>query len=287
MKCFIKLVKILFWKNRKTYRLTMDIVYKENVWGGGYKLKQLMQLVRFLFSLRTLNKKEKLEIAAIKEQGDIYNLPESKTKFYLPGLNLNGGEFIQNKIYLERNYFERRELDLIKEQVQGTVLDIGANIGNHTLYFVNECKAGKVYVFEPSPETFNVLKKNIEINGLSDKVVIYNAACGKVKSKGTIRRVDLNDAGSNQVLANGEGSVDVIAIDDLEIPDVDFVKIDVEGGEADVISGMTNTLRKSHPKIFVEIFNNNFARVNKMLNDLGYVKMMEENHNYLYQYYTK
>lgn len=30
MKCFIKLVKLLFWKNRKTYGLTMDIVYKEN-----------------------------------------------------------------------------------------------------------------------------------------------------------------------------------------------------------------------------------------------------------------
>lgn len=36
MKCFIKLVKILFWKNRKTYQLTMDIVYKENAWGGVY-----------------------------------------------------------------------------------------------------------------------------------------------------------------------------------------------------------------------------------------------------------
>lgn len=49
------------------------------------------------------------------------------------------------------------------------VVDIGANIGNHTVFFANVCKAKKVYSFEPQEKVFEILKKNVEINKFNKK----------------------------------------------------------------------------------------------------------------------
>ena len=48
--------------------------------------------------------------------------------------------------------------------------------GNHTLFFCNECRAKKVYAFEPVKKTYKILKRNIVLNQLQDKVITYNSA---------------------------------------------------------------------------------------------------------------
>lgn len=172
------MVRRIYWKNRKTYRLTMEFVY-----GKGHKVGLLLQLLLSLFSINAWNKKTREEIRKIKESGDIYRLPHTKTVFFLPKLELTGGEFIQNKIFLEEDYFERKELEQIRDYVKPgyRILDIGANIGNHTLFFCNECGAEKVYSFEPCKDTFDVLRRNIDINHLSQCVEAFNVACGAKK----------------------------------------------------------------------------------------------------------
>ena len=61
------------------------------------------------------------------------------------------------------------------------IFDIGANIGNHTLYFSRNTDAKKIYSFEPFKMNFERLRENVRNNNISDKVSIYNEAIGEKK----------------------------------------------------------------------------------------------------------
>jgi hypothetical protein len=65
----------------------------------------------------------------------------------------------------------------------------------------------------------------------------------------------------------GEGSVDVVTLDELDIPRVNLVKIDVEGHEEDVIQGGAETLRRWRPYVIAE------GRVNSLLSEFGYIRI--------------
>lgn len=111
--------------------------------------------------------------------------------FYLP---LCKTDFIQKHICLTNSFFEEEQLywitnialgGAIGRRIKGgCVLDIGANIGNHTLYFSIISGATVVKAFEPIRLTFNTLKKNICINKLDNIVEPYNVAVGRSRGKG-------------------------------------------------------------------------------------------------------
>lgn len=163
-------------------------------------------------------------------------------------------------------------LKLIKGYVKRgmRVIDIGANIGNHTLFFLNECDVEFVTCFEPTAETFSILRKNIELNGLQNKSQLINAACGENAASG-VMIVDDSDAGSNHIEQREGGDTQIIAVDDLlELGKVDFVKIDVEGFEYNVLKGMKELIHKHKPILFIEIWDKNKEMVIKLLNEYGY-----------------
>lgn len=91
-----------------------------------------------------------------------------------------------------------------------------------------------------------------------------------------------NDAGSNRIVPDNEGTVDVVAVDELEIGQIDFVKIDVEGFEYNVIKGMKNLLNQWRPIVYVEIFEENYDNVSKLLEECGYEMQKEVCGNYIY-----
>lgn len=136
-------------------------------------------------------------------------------------------------------------------------VDVGANIGNHTLLFSRISE--KVYSFEPIPELFDILKKNIIQNdiknvecinvGLSNENV-DSAIC--VETSGNVGKSSLEytfDGGvrKNVSLVKGDG---IFAT--LGIARIDFLKIDVEGHEAKVIEGMKESLLKFRPIVHME-----------------------------------
>lgn len=271
------MIRKIYWKNRRTYRLTMEFVY-----GKKGKIVILFKLLLSLIPIGIWNRKTEEELKKIRENGNIYTLRNAKTVFYLPDICLDNGEFIQNKIFLDEDYFERRELEQVKNYVRGGVLDIGANIGNHTLFFCNECDVEKVYSFEPCKDTFDILKKNVEINLLREKVKLFNVACGEKRGKGNVIKTNSGDAGSNQIAVNNDGNVEIITIDELELENIDFIKIDVEGFEYCVLKGMEKLLQKCKPVIYVEIFKKNFDKVHRLLNKYGYKMEKEVFGNYVY-----
>jgi FkbM family methyltransferase len=128
--------------------------------------------------------------------------------------------------------------------------DIGANIGSYTVLAAG-CIEAETYSFEPIPETFNWLVKNIKVNGLQNKVNAQNIGLGSVESK-TMFTTSFDTV--NHVIADHEkNSTDRFI--EVQIKPFDLVlegnqcpaliKIDVEGFETEVIKGMQQTLKNN------------------------------------------
>jgi FkbM family methyltransferase len=151
-----------------------------------------------------------------------------------------------------------------------TVYDIGSHIGILTLFFSRAVgEMGKVISFAPNPETFATLCKNVQMNGLTN-VKLVNAGLGE--KRGTLPLVygeregalgTMNEALQVELLNNKRGIkprtslVEVYPLDEYilanSLPDPDFVKIDVEGYEYNVLLGMQDTVRRCKPALVVEI----------------------------------
>lgn len=183
-------------------------------------------------------------------------------------------------------YYEIRELQLIKDWItanhrdayHGTFLDVGANIGNHTVFFSK--LFAKVRSFEPNPSAYRLLSvntvnlKNVEIFdfGLSDNN-------GKSDFYGGDR-----DLGSASLELNSQlQKIDIYLkrMDDLELGNdpISFVKIDVEGHEASVIAGGEKTLKRHFPIVAFEQsekdFSNGKSATIELLKQFGYNKFLQ------------
>ena len=85
----------------------------------------------------------------------------------------------QNGFYHEQTELE--EFFLSRSDKMRCVYDIGANLGNHSVYFATHSKAS-VFSFEPVPMTFDLLKTNVEQNNLSERVKLFPFALGAEES---------------------------------------------------------------------------------------------------------
>lgn len=161
----------------------------------------------------------------------------------------------------------------------GVVLDIGANIGNHTLYFSRVFS--KVISFEPSRSNCWILKANLYLNRVSNVVLVEKAVGEKA---GYARLSNENPYDTNNALLNstfqstvmGDDQVEIVVGDEVlaqmrEDRSVSLIKIDVEGNEAKVIQSLQQTIRQHKPLIFWEAFT--LDKVNEsrvLLEEMGY-----------------
>ena len=207
------------------------------------------------------------------------------TKIYLPYYKT---DLIQKEIAKTKNFYEIETLNSIFKHNdscclrKGIFLDIGSNIGNHTLYFFQNNLIQSAYCFEPVQDTFQILQKNIFTNNLQNKVKLFNVGVGE--SQGTAQIVSYNksNTGSSQLKISNKGDIPIIAIDDLNFEqNISLIKIDVEGFELNVIKGMLNTIKTHNPTIFIEIRKQFFDEIYNHLQTLGYKfkKIDEEDNN--------
>lgn len=138
-----------------------------------------------------------------------------------------------------------------------TVLDVGANIGFHTLCFARSVgPSGKVYAFEPQRIIFQTLCANMALNSFTN-VYCSHAAVGKKSGSVVVPLLDYGQKnnfgglGLEEKYQQGE-SVPLITIDSLNLSSCHCIKIDVEGMEIGVLEGARQTLKKHHPILYVE-----------------------------------
>jgi FkbM family methyltransferase len=151
-----------------------------------------------------------------------------------------------------------------------TYIDIGASTGKTSNPFVD--KFEKIYCFEPNPESFEILSQN-------KKLVCYNVALGdKEEIKSLIMNNETNNPehGSISELRTKDWipekvfSVEVKQLDDYKFENVDFIKIDTEQYELQVILGGLKTIKRNKPAIFFENKRNEADQAILLLLDLGF-----------------
>lgn len=220
-------------------------------------------------------------------RGDIWRIDD--TLFYVPNYPT---DLVQSYIVDNDMFFEEDILVKLDEYISDdfVILDIGANIGNHSLYWSKKRNIRKIYCFEPIVDTFAILQKNIQLNALEKSVQPINIGLSDEKTMAKIQTFRYSNIGGTSINKDMSGNLQLDRLDNIEIKEqkIDFVKIDVEGHEISVLKGAENTIKKYRPIIFIESFSNNYQFIDEILISWGYVLLRRfPDENYLYVYKDK
>lgn len=166
---------------------------------------------------------------------------------------------IGGKLYRGES-FEKDEIAIASKYINSdsTIVDIGANIGLHALSFSAMAKDGLVIACEPQPKTFRTFEKNIYQNDIKN-VIPLNIAIAR--SAEIAEFYVMSDDAYSSLIDTGRKELSekvkvlCTTVDGLlgNIK-VDFVKIDVEGLELNVLQSMSGLIQRYHPVIFCEIY---------------------------------
>lgn len=175
-------------------------------------------------------------------------------KFYLPYVT---SDELQKSILLSGTFYDVLNLESYRKYISKNAVgvDAGTNIGNHTVFFSKICKCQKIYSFEPQKTMIDILKKNLQLNMITD-VTLFNAALGKECGKAELSAFLPGNFGATVFHPSDTGNIDLVSLDSLELNQLDFLKIDVEGGQLELLKGAAKTLQKFSPVIFIELYSN-------------------------------
>lgn len=160
--------------------------------------------------------------------------------------------------FKEYGEFSQGELDIFVQILSpgAIVLDIGANIGAHTVPLAQLVGTGGVVVaFEPQPVLHQILCANLVLNSVPN-VLTYPMALGNCEGECKIPVFDYSQAHnfggiSMDMVEEGE-SIPLGKLDSFQLDRVDFIKLDVEGFESKVLEGAANTIERCHPIMYIE-----------------------------------
>lgn len=175
-------------------------------------------------------------------------------RFWLP---FAGSDFIQSSILDSGSFFDLENLEHLMKYVPfGSVIaDCGANIGNHSLFYAAVCGAREIIAFEPQAVCADIFEKNMELNHVSDRVRLERCALGERNGRMKVLRTFAGNSGGTQFDYDEEGDVPVRTLDSFNLQALDFLKIDVEGGQLSLLKGAEDTLSRLSPTILVELEN--------------------------------
>ena len=151
--------------------------------------------------------------------------------------------------------YEESEAKIMEEKIKvgSIVVDVGANIGLHTLNMARIVgNTGQVFAFEPDHSNFEILRKNVKINNYQN-IILEEKAVGDKHGRVILYQSD--HPGNHRLFpqtkqAKGEVEVELTSLDkyfiDSNLTDkINFIKIDVEGLEFSVLKGMKNILKNN------------------------------------------
>lgn len=184
-------------------------------------------------------------------------------KFYLPK---NDGI---SDIISRGDIFDPQVIDVINSHSGKVALDIGANIGQMSVHLSRLFE--KVYAFEANPELADVLETNLQLNNVYNVIVIQKAVWN-------VSGIDLpfpipdgryQSYGSYGVIPDEKGSrtIQSLAIDDLNLDNVDFIKSDIQGADLRGMQGASKTIIKYKPVIVCEYEQNLVGLFNETMQD--------------------
>lgn len=152
--------------------------------------------------------------------------------------------------------FAKREYGTIPEDA--IVVDLGANIGAFSLYAAASTERSVVYAYEPEPRNFDLLRRNIRLNGLEQRIHPNRFAVTGRKER---RALYLSESPLHSLYPQGhdQESIEVpcIGLADLfdrhELGRIDFLKIDCEGAEFEILYGTPEEMLRRIGAIRMEV----------------------------------
>jgi FkbM family methyltransferase len=164
--------------------------------------------------------------------------------------------------FYEFDVLERCELYISRLGKAGhTIVDVGAYIGNHTVFYATYCHADRVIAFEPSQSSFEALTQTIDRNRLSN-VTAHNSAVGNRHGWGTTVVSDPSNLGANRIQPSVSEAPSCVPITPLDAAlessgairtGIALMKVDVEGMEPEVLEGAARTIARFQPILCIEI----------------------------------
>jgi len=186
-------------------------------------------------------------------------------------INLDTNNFIDAAIYFTGDYepyLKKQYKQLI--HAGDYVLDIGANIGFHTMYFAELCgKEGRVFAFEPIQFNYDALLKNLSLNKFSQIHPVHAALGNENKEMEIHIDPSAKNPGAYNLLTEGKKNTIITCLkgddylDNLSLPKINFIKIDVEGYEYEVLKGLKKNIVRYRPTIIFEYDRNYQLKMNE------------------------
>lgn len=199
-------------------------------------------------------------------------------------LVLDRGDSVQGE-HAHGRLYEPEELALLERHFKGgLVVDVGANVGNHSLVLAQLERTTGVIAFEPNPQAFAMLQFNVAINGLEQRITTHRLALSDRRGETLLRQPHSNLGGSS-LEATMPSRAGVVAEHRCEmvcgsdwLPDpVALIKIDVEGHELSCLRGLLPVLERDRPLLFVEVVEHHKSELLGLLDTHGYCVAEEFN----------
>jgi FkbM family methyltransferase len=167
-------------------------------------------------------------------------------------------------------------------------IDCGANIGVHTIEWANAMTGwGSVLAIEAQERIFYALAGNIAINNCFNAMALHAAVSSEPGSMtipnpnymapASFGSLELRQGPNNEFIGQAinysENTAEIrkVALDEFDLPRVDFIKLDVEGMELEALEGADKTIRSSRPILLVEKIKSDGEQLHRWFGDRGYV----------------
>jgi len=184
-------------------------------------------------------------------------IPKSERAFELDldGVLFSGrmDNYVEWLVYVTGDYFEYTYINLLRRLLSGgTALDVGANVGNHSLAF------SRIFDRVHSVEPFPLVARRLEEKAAkAGNIVVHQLALSDTTGEARFAPPSTDNLGTGRISDAGEISVQLMRGDEFVAAEVqgalNFVKIDVEGHEVPVIRGLHGTIARDRPVVMFEV----------------------------------
>ena len=172
----------------------------------------------------------------------------------------------------------------IKDQPKRVMVDVGANIGRWARHFHTDYD--QIFCYEPANYNFECLEKNVEHQ---TNIHVRNYGLGQTKHTASLSIAVQDHLGSTMAKPDPNGDIEIQKLDDQNLPNLDLLKIDVEGFETEVLKGGQNIIKDQKPLIAIERHAFNYKLLGKTkkeshlyLQELGYQMMFKLTRDCIY-----